>query len=83
MRQILLQNPTGKFITKCEKSLLQNTSGCVSQNVTVLLQLATVITKCVDVITKYDSYYKLRSLLQNASVQNPSNIMCLLKNSKI
>ena len=41
------------FITKCDKSLLQNVSGFLLQNATVLLQNATIITKC-------DVYYKLR-----------------------
>ena len=55
------------FITKCDKSLLQNASGFLLQNATVLLQNATVITncdnfitKCDDFITKCDVYYKLR-----------------------
>ena len=58
----LLQNATdiitkcdSKFITKCDKSLLQNVSGFLLQNATILLQNATVITKC-------DSYYKMRCL---------------------
>ena len=32
------------FITKCDRSLLQNTSDFLLQNATVLLQNATVIT---------------------------------------
>ena len=55
MRQILLQNATA--------ILLQNASG-------FLLQNATVITNCDDFITKYDSYYKMRRLLQIATVQS-------------
>ena len=39
------------FITKCGKSSLQNVSGFLLQNATVLLQNATVTTKC-------DVYYK-------------------------
>ena len=61
----LLQNATvfitecGRyFITKCDKSLLQNVSGFVLQNVIILLQNATVITKC-------DVYYKLRHTHNN------------------
>ena len=50
------------FITKCGKNLLQNASG-------FLLQNATVITNCDDFITKCDSYYKMRRLLQIATVQ--------------
>ena len=45
MRQMLLQNATA--------ILLQNASGFLLQNATVLLENATVITKC-------DVYYKLR-----------------------
>ena len=53
------------FIAKCYRSLLQNASGFLSQNATIitkcdfyykmrlLLQIATFITKC-------DFYYKLR-----------------------
>ena len=39
------------------------------QNATVLLQNATVITNCDDFIMKYDSYYKMRRLLQIVTVQ--------------
>ena len=54
----LLQNATdikcdSYFITKYEKSLLQNTSASLLENATVLLQNTTVITKC-------DVYYKTR-----------------------
>ena len=38
---------------KCGRSLLQNASGFLVQN-------ATVIENCDDFITKYDVYYKLR-----------------------
>ena len=48
MRQILLQNATD-IITKCDGALLQNASG-------VLLQNVTVISKC-------DVYYKLRQYM--------------------
>ena len=65
----LLQNATdvitkcdSYFITKCDKSLLQYTSGFLLQNVTV-------ITNCDDFITKCGSYYKMRRLLQIATVQ--------------
>ena len=71
----LLQNATdviskcdGYFITKCDRNLLQNASGFLLQNTTVLLQNATVVTKCDDFITKFDSYYKMRRFLQNATV---------------
>ena len=59
----LLQNATDMitkydsyFITKCDKSLLQNASGFLLQNATVLLQNATVI-------TKYNVYYILRQYI--------------------
>ena len=64
----LLQNATditkcdSYFITKCSKGLLQTA-------LSVLLQNLSVITKCVDFITKWDSYYKMQRLLQNASVE--------------
>ena len=65
----LLQNATdvitkcdSYFITKCDRSLLQNASG-------FLLQNATVIINCDDFITKYDSRYKMRRLLQIATLQ--------------
>ena len=51
----------GYFITKCNRSLLQNASG-------FLLQNATVITNCGSFITKCDSDYKMRRLLQIATV---------------
>ena len=67
----LLQNATdiitkcdSYFITKCDRSLSQNASGFLLQNVTVLFQNETVITNCNDVITKCNSYYKMRCLLQ-------------------
>ena len=72
----LLQNATdvitkcdSYFITKYDRSLLQNTLG-------FLLQNATVITNCDDLITNCDSYYKMRRLLQIVTVQ------LLLKASK-
>ena len=65
----LLQNATdiitkcdSYFITKCDWSLLQNASG-------FLLQNAVVIAKCDDFITKCNSNYKIRRLLQIALVQ--------------
>ena len=66
MWQILLQNNdscfTTKcksyFITKCYKSLLQNTLGFLLQNATDVLQTATVITKCDSFLSNCNSYYK-------------------------
>ena len=57
------------FITTRNTSLLQNASGFLLQNATALLQNATVITKCDDFIRKYESYYKMRRLLQIVTVQ--------------
>ena len=74
--ETLLQNATdiitkcdNYFIIKCEKSLLQNTSDFLVQNATALLQNATVVTSWDDFITKCNSYYKMRRLLQIATVQ--------------
>ena len=58
----------GYFITKCDKSLLENASDFLLQNAAVLLQNARLITKCGDFITKCDSYCKMRRLLQNVSL---------------
>ena len=66
------------FITKCGRSLLLNATVFLLQNATVLLQNATVSTNCDNFITKCDSYYKMRPLLQIATVQNlnlyPTNL---------
>ena len=56
------------FITKCDRSLLQNESGFLLPNATVLSQNATVITNCDGFVTRCDSYYKMRRLLQTAAV---------------
>ena len=50
------------FITKCDRTLLQNAAG-------FLLQNATVITKCDDFITQCGSCYKIRRFLQIVTVQ--------------
>ena len=72
----LLQNATyiiaecgNYFITQCDRSLLQNASGFLLKNATVLLQNATVITNFDDLVIKCDSYYKMQRLLQIATVQ--------------
>ena len=54
-----LQNATD-IITKYERSILQNASGFLLQNTTVLLQNAALITNSDNFITKCDSYYKMR-----------------------
>ena len=56
VRQVLLQSATAFFITKCDDLLLQSATA-------FLLQSAT------SVITKCDRYYKVRRLLQSATVQ--------------
>ena len=73
----LLQNSTdiitkcdSYFVTKCGRSLLQNATGFLLQNATVLLQNATVIANCDDFIAKYNSFYKTWRLLQFATVQS-------------
>ena len=55
----LLQNATD-IITKRDIDLLQDAPG-------LLLQNMTVITNCENLITKCDSYYKMRRLLQIAT----------------
>ena len=47
------------FITKCGKSLLQDASGFISQNSTVLFQNTKVISKCDNFIRKCDVYSKI------------------------
>ena len=56
--------------------LLQNVTAILLQNTTVLLKNATVITKCDNFITKCDSYFKMRRLLQIATVQYIREITC-------
>ena len=46
------------FISKCGKVLLQNTSGFLIENATVLLQDVTLITKCNE-FTKIRQFYKM------------------------
>ena len=41
---------------------LQNASGFLLENATVLLQNTVVITRCIDFITKCGSYYKMQFL---------------------
>ena len=63
----LLQNTTdvlticdSYFITKRDRSLLQNAPGFLLQNATALLQNATISLQNVTVITKCDVYYELQ-----------------------
>ena len=64
------------FITKCDRSLLQNASSFLLRNTTVLMQNVTVVTKCDDFIIKCDSYYKMRRLLQIATIQWRKRLVC-------
>ena len=60
MRQKFIIKCVRFFITKCD-SFLEN---------------ATVITNCDDFITKCDGYYKMRRLLQIATVQPTHSCTC-------
>ena len=72
-----------KFITKCDKCyykvrqlfLLQSAIICYYKVRQVLLQSATGITKCDKFITKCDRYYKVRRLLQIATVH--TDLLCI------
>ena len=46
------------FISKCDKILLQNTSGFLIEHATVLLQDVTLITKC-NKLAKIRQFYKM------------------------
>ena len=59
------------------QKLLQNASIFLLQNATVFLQNAAVITNCDNCITNCDSYYKMRRLLQIATVE-PVSVLPLL-----
>ena len=61
----LLQSATAIFITKCDGLLLQSATAFLLQSAT------SVITKCDNFITKCDRYYKVRRLLQSATVHGP------------
>ena len=62
VRQVLLQSATAFFITKCDGLLLQSAT-------TFLLQSATsVITKCDRYYKVRQFYYKVRQVLQSATI---------------
>ena len=66
----LFQNATD-IITKCDSYFITKYDYYKLQLlhiVTISLQNATVITNCDDFITKCDSYYKMRRLLQIATI---------------
>ena len=58
MRQIF-KNVTAILLQNATEVFLQNASGFLFQNVTLSLQNATHITKCVDFTVKCDTYYKM------------------------
>ena len=62
------------FVTKCDRSLLQNAPGFLLQNVTVT-------TNCDNFITKCDNYYKIEGLLQIAIVQSVTHCRLNFYNS--
>ena len=71
----LLQNATdvitkcdSYFITKHDRSLLQKFVRFFITRCDSFIKNSTVITKCDDFITNCDSYYKMRRLLQIATV---------------
>ena len=70
------------FTTKCDGSLIQNASGFLLQNATILLQNAADITNCDNFISKCDSYYKMRRLLQIATVHTSMSLILLTTNFK-
>ena len=73
MRQLFYHKMRHKFVIQNAFGfLLQNVSGFYYKMyfATVLLQNNAVFTNCNDCITKCDSYYKMRRLVQIATVQN-------------
>ena len=58
-----------KFITNYDKILLQITTANLLQITILLLQTMTATANCDKFITNYDSYYKLRQLLQITTEQ--------------
>ena len=75
----LLQN-AADIVTKCDTVLITKCNRNLSQNATVLLQTAAVVTKCDDFITKRNSNYKMRrgSTNINGSVVKSCNLQKLL-----
>ena len=71
IRHTLIQNATVILLQNATKIYYEMRQVFLLQSRTILLQNATVIRKFVDFITKYGSRYKMRRLLQNASLQGP------------
>ena len=67
VRQVLLQSATAFFITKCDGLLLQSATAFLLQSAT------SVITKCDRYYKVRQFYYKVRRLLQSATVQRTPN----------
>ena len=68
MRQIS-QNVTAILLQTVTEIYYKMRQVFLLQNATVLLQNVTVITDCDSFITKCDSFYKMRRLLQIATVE--------------
>ena len=64
VRQVLLQSATAFFITKCDGLLLQSATAFLLQSAT------SVITKCDRCYKVWQFYYKVRRLLQSATVHS-------------
>ena len=69
MRQIFLQNVTAILLQNATEVYYKMRQVFLLQNATILLHIVTAITNGDDFITKRDSYYKMRRLLQTATVQ--------------
>ena len=62
VRQVLLQSATAFFITKCDGLLLQSATAFLLQSTT------SVITKCDRYYKVWQFYYKVRQVLQSATI---------------
>ena len=64
VRQVLLQSATAFFTTKCDGLLLQSATAFLLQSAT------SVVTKCDRYYKVRQFYYKVRRLLQSATVHD-------------
>ena len=71
MRQILLQDATAILLQNATKVYYKMRQVFITKCDSFFLQNATVITNYDDFITKCDSFYKMRRLLQIATVHMP------------
>ena len=62
VRQVLLQSATAFFITKCDGLLLQSATAFLLQSAT------SVVTKCDRYYKVRQFYYKVRQVLQSATI---------------